>query len=166
MVDDDVLLPRAAQAVEVDGVARCGVKVGHFVARAEAQVADDDIGSIHPHFGTGNADAVARSRLPGYRQVAAGDVERGGEFYRSGHVEDDGACSRLADGVAQASGGTRVVQRGHMVNVAASSAGGVASAAFCAGESYQVFRYRTPGFRLLSKIVAGLIATGHCQAEA
>ena len=60
MVDDDVLLSLAGQAVKGNRVARSRVQIGQVVAWTETQVTDNDIGSVYPHLGTGDADTVAR----------------------------------------------------------------------------------------------------------
>ena len=91
VVDDQVLTLRTAQAV---GIASA------VVADTEAQVAHDDIAGANRHREAGDADALTRSSLSCYGEVALGDAQRRVEEDRARYVEDYRARSLLFEGVA------------------------------------------------------------------
>ena len=125
VVEDQVLVVAAP-----DGV----VLILGDIAHAETHVADDDVVGLHLHGVVAQADAVARGGLSGDGQVVVLDLERLRQADRAADVEDDNACTRLADGVAQCTGRTVVVELGHVVDLAAAAARDVHAAALGAGE--------------------------------
>ena len=136
VVQDHVVQVAAPDAVFAIGLAGLDLRRGPrgFVAQAETDETDDDIGSLQVHRIVLEADPVARGRLARDRQVALGNLEVGLQLDDAGHVEDDGAGAGLVHGPAEGSLRTGVLQRGHVIDLAAAAAGGVHAAALGARE--------------------------------
>src|SRR5262249_4286350 len=125
VVEDDVIAAAGAAAVLRDA---------GLVAEADADVADDDVVRLETAEGVVlQADAVARRRLPGDRQVRVVNDQLRLQRDDAADAEDDRARSAGLDRLAQAAR-SGVVEVRDLVHLAAPAAAGEASVALGLGK--------------------------------
>ena len=131
MVDDDLLVFVVVVAHHLHGV----VFRLFLIAHPAADETDDHVAGADAEGVVLQADTVTGGALAGDGQVSPRDVQLLLQGDGAGHVEDDGQRPiRFFDAVPEGALRAVVLQGGHVVDFAATAAGGVHAAALGAGE--------------------------------
>ena len=107
--------------------------MGVLVAKAAADIANDDIAGINGQLSVAQADPVTRGALAGNGDVVVLDAQGRLQVDVAVHFENDDARSAGLHGFPEASG-AMVIQVGHDHHPAAAAAGRVFAEALGAGE--------------------------------
>ena len=127
MVDNDVVFVHCTETVSL-------VMFNIFIAQAEAHETDDNVVGCYDKRIVGHTNTITWSRLSGNGDIVVLELHFLVQMDGAGYIEDDGTFSFLVDGITQGTWLVVVVEGCDVIDLTASSACGVHSEAFSAGE--------------------------------